>query len=477
MAKLPIVSWIGNAAAVLVGGWGAVSRQAQAAGCSRQTAYDHAEKVEAAVRDATGGGPSREQLQQQLRQQAERLAALEKRLALDQVCRGLVVTGCFDEIFFHGNPVLVGVEPHSMAWVLGEHAVDRSGSTWNKALQGFDALEQAVVDGGRGLQRGLADFQSQRKNAENSTTLEVSLDVFHTKQEAQRVLRKLWNRVESQWARAEKADREVTRAWRNGGDRRGFGGAAARAWRKVERGMERYDRVERAWKRIETAFELFRPDGRLNDRAWAEGQIAAAVKELDGAEWGKLRRALADRRSLTFLDRMQRQLTAVEPRAELREALIRRWWLRRQSVAVPADAPGGGRWLAATLVQTEYCRKLAANWRESYRRVAAVLRQTVPRQQCGRVHEQRVADAPGSASDGHAADAGPQAAVLELPSVPKRQASSPLSLRTSGPDPAHHRLVATAAHAPRRFDATSVKFGSYDLRRSQPHRRKFTFAL
>ena len=29
------------------------------------------------------------------------------------------------------------------------------------------------------------------------------------------------------------------------------------------------------------------------------------------------------------------------------------------------------------LVQTEYCRKLAVNWRESYRRVAAVLRQTV----------------------------------------------------------------------------------------------------
>ena len=291
--------------------------------------------------------------------------------------RGLVVTGCFDEIFFHGNPVLVGVEPHSMAWVLGEHAVDRSGSTWTEALQGFDALEQAVADGGSGLRRGLADFQSQRKNAGNLTTLGVSLDVFHTKQESQRVLRKLWNRVESRWSRADEADRQVARAWRNGGDRRGFGGAAARAWNKVERAMERYDRAERAWKRIETAFELFRPDGQLNDRTWAEGEIAAAVKELDGAEWGKLRRALADRRSLTFLDRMQRQLAAAEPRAELREALVRRWWLRRQSVAVLADAPGGGRWLAVALVQTEYCRRLAANWQESYRRVATVLRQTV----------------------------------------------------------------------------------------------------
>ena len=221
--------------------------------------------------------------------------------SLDPVCRGLVITGCLDEIFFHGKPVLVGVEPHSMAWVLGEHAVDRSGSTWTEALQGFDALEQAVVDGGSGLRRGLADFQSQRTIAGNSTPLEVSLDVFHTKQEAQRVLRKLWNCVESRWTRAEEADRQVARAWRNnGGDRRGFGGAAGKAWKKVERAMERYDHVERAWKRIETALELFRPDGRLNDRAWAEGEIAAAVKDLEGAEWGKLRRALADRRSLTF---------------------------------------------------------------------------------------------------------------------------------------------------------------------------------
>ncbi len=296
---------------------------------------------------------------------------------LDQACRGLVITGCFDEIFFHGKPVLVGVEPHSMAWVLGTHAADRSASTWTGALQGFNALEQAVVDGGRGMQRGLADFQTQRKNAGNATPLQVSLDVFHTKQEAQRVLRKLWSRVESQWAKAEEADRQVVYAWRHGGDRRGFGGLAGKAWKKVERLMERYDRMERAWKRIGTALELFRPDGRLNDRAWAEGEIAAAVKELDGPEWGKLRRALADRRSLTFLDRMQRQLTAAEPWAELREALVRRWWLRKQLAAVPEDVPGGGRWLAAALVQTEYCRKLEVNWQESYGRVAAVLRQTV----------------------------------------------------------------------------------------------------
>ena len=77
MANLSIFSWIGNAAAVLTGGWGAVSWQARAAGCSRQTAYAHADKVAAAVRDASGGGPSRETLQQQLHQQAGEIAALK----------------------------------------------------------------------------------------------------------------------------------------------------------------------------------------------------------------------------------------------------------------------------------------------------------------------------------------------------------------------------------------------------------------
>lgn len=296
---------------------------------------------------------------------------------LERACRALVVTGCFDEIFFHGKPVLVGVEPHSMTWVLGEHAADRTGPTWTQALQGFDALEQAVVDGGRGMQRGLVDFQQQRQDAGNATVLEVSLDLFHSKQEAQRVLHKLWNGVEARWKRAEQADRQAERAWPSGGDRQGFEATLARAWKEVEQCMERYDRAERAWKRIEAALELFRPEGRLNDRAWAAGEIAAMVQELDGAEWAKLRRALVNRRSLTFLDRMQRKLAAAEPRAELREALARRWWLRRQSAAVAADAPGGGRWLGACLVQTAYCRKLAADWEESYRRVAAVLRDTV----------------------------------------------------------------------------------------------------
>jgi hypothetical protein len=46
MFNLPIRTWILNAAAVFSGRHGAVTRQAEQAGCSRQTVYQHAHKLE-----------------------------------------------------------------------------------------------------------------------------------------------------------------------------------------------------------------------------------------------------------------------------------------------------------------------------------------------------------------------------------------------------------------------------------------------
>ncbi len=46
MFKLPVRTWILNAAAVFSGRHGAVTRQAEHAGCSRQTVYQHAQKLE-----------------------------------------------------------------------------------------------------------------------------------------------------------------------------------------------------------------------------------------------------------------------------------------------------------------------------------------------------------------------------------------------------------------------------------------------
>src|SRR5208337_1614495 len=65
MCKIPLTGWIANAAAHFSGDHGAVTRQAQEVHCSRQSVYDHAQKVYAAVAAEHSGGPSREQLIQE----------------------------------------------------------------------------------------------------------------------------------------------------------------------------------------------------------------------------------------------------------------------------------------------------------------------------------------------------------------------------------------------------------------------------
>ena len=57
MLTVSVEEWIGNAAAVLSGVWGAVTRRSKHSGYSRRTIYFHAQRVVEAVADeqATGG--------------------------------------------------------------------------------------------------------------------------------------------------------------------------------------------------------------------------------------------------------------------------------------------------------------------------------------------------------------------------------------------------------------------------------------
>ena len=60
MFKLPVRTGILNAAAVFSGRHGAVSRQAEPAGCSRQTVYQHARKLEQRLGDEPAADPPTE---------------------------------------------------------------------------------------------------------------------------------------------------------------------------------------------------------------------------------------------------------------------------------------------------------------------------------------------------------------------------------------------------------------------------------
>ena len=296
MLKIPFATWIANAAAALTGAYGDVTLQAEVAGCSRQTIYDHAQKVQAAVEDAHDGGPTRAELiaqNQQLRQENAQLwdwlfqtiefpaskqhefcvtatamglslnqvlvllaVILGKRPApvappciagsstrartasrvlkvLDAQCKALVLVGCLDEIFFHGRPILVGVEPASMAWFLGQKAHDRSGATWAKSLRDWPALSFVTADAGTGLQAGIATVQQERHD-QGQPALENGLDVFHTTYEA----RGSCVRVGNAWNTSGSRRRPPAAGWnrRNGkaripGARRSRRDMPGRRWR------------------------------------------------------------------------------------------------------------------------------------------------------------------------------------------------------------------------------------------------------
>ena len=61
----------------------------------------------------------------------------------------------------------------------------------------------------------------------------------------------------------------------------------------------------------------------------------------------------------------------------MRDALVRLWWLRRQRPKKSSKSAKIGCEHILYLLQLVLCQKLDPNWRESYRRVATVLSQTV----------------------------------------------------------------------------------------------------
>jgi hypothetical protein len=257
-----------------------------------------------------------------------------------------------------------------MTAVFCRAAADRKATTWEGLLAPFPRLEFAVSDAAKGIAAAVAQRAAARRDDPWAPPLEHGLDVFHTAMEAHRVLARHWRRAEAAWEGAERADAAVALAKRQGIDARGPARGAGAAWRRATAAFEEAERLESTWGRAAAALELFDGDGRLNDRSRAAAAIAAALKDLAGPEWSKVRNFLTDPRGLAFLDRMHRRLGAAEPRPEWREAMAWRWWLRHGRVG-PSDP------LTELLREVARGRELDAEECASYERVAAVLGDTV----------------------------------------------------------------------------------------------------
>jgi len=216
-----------------------------------------------------------------------------------------------------------------------QNAADRKARTWEEQLAPFDRLEFAISDAAKGIAKAVSDLAGARLDDPEAPSLEHGLDVFHTTMEARRVLARDWRRAEAAWEEAEAADREVARSRRQGVDARGVAQTARAAWGRAIARFERTERLEAAWARAHAALDLFRADGRLNDRRHARAEIAEAAAGLTGPDWSKVRNFLDDDRGLSFLDRMHRRLELAEPDAGRREAMAWRWWLSHRRVPCP----------------------------------------------------------------------------------------------------------------------------------------------
>jgi hypothetical protein len=258
------------------------------------------------------------------------------------------------------------VEPESLCWLTGRMVEARDGATWAEEFALLPALRALVRDDGSGLGKGVK-LERARRLAVGLADLDDSLDVFHTLREGGRALRKTWGAATRALERAETAQMELDRLGRQGRSRQGHGTATHRLWRHAERLWDQAAAAETAWKQAKSAFEFFTPDGRLNDRSQAEAVVAAALRHLGGAAWGKIRRLLLRRESFTFLDQVQDRLAGLGLDAEVLSALLDLEGLRRQPWRQSAAT---GTW---ALVRTVQLTKACVKWEDQASRVRAVL--------------------------------------------------------------------------------------------------------
>lgn len=99
MFELPLRTWVCNAAAVFSGPHGAVTQQAKQAGCSRETVYEHAQKVEQRLADSAAEPAGLAELHAENRRLKQAIATLtrqaEDRLPLGKAKQRQLATTAF----------------------------------------------------------------------------------------------------------------------------------------------------------------------------------------------------------------------------------------------------------------------------------------------------------------------------------------------------------------------------------------------
>jgi hypothetical protein len=262
---------------------------------------------------------------------------------LDEVTRPRVRQAVADEIFVRRRPILMVAEPHSLCWVSGRRVEHRDGAAWAEEFSRLPALEQVTKDGGTGLANGLGQV-NERRQQQGLLAVQEQDDHFHGLREGRKALRGSAAAARRALEKADKADKNERRRQRGprAGKRSGHASVVALRWRQAEKAFDAWGREERAWRQVEAALTLFRGDGSLQTRSQAEADVMAALPQLPGPRWAKVRRLLTRPQLWTYLDQAQEQLTALPVAAELREAAVQVEGLRRRPEGLRGEGPSAG---------------------------------------------------------------------------------------------------------------------------------------
>jgi hypothetical protein len=247
-------------------------------------------------------------------------------VVLDLACQARVRVLGLDEIFLHREPVLMAIEPHSMAWMAGQRGPDRRGERGRAVITNWPCLEHVSADGGQGLERGVKlahaarGMQGEAAETISRQAMTMGRDVLHTQRELARVLQRPWKHAERQRETASQADAKVARYKRQGRDPRGVSGVAGRAWRQAERLLDQAGNAQEAVQQITAALSWLNAQGRLSGRHTAQAHLDEASQQLQGDCWHKVRRLLSDARTLSHVERLCTHLPAAVSEPVLRDA-------------------------------------------------------------------------------------------------------------------------------------------------------------
>jgi hypothetical protein len=265
------------------------------------------------------------------------------------------------------------VEPASLCWLAGRRVAARDGVTRAGEYQRWPAQRAVVRDGGTGLSKGI-ELERTRRREHQAATLEDGLDVFHTLREGGRALRAAWAEASRALECAEAAQQRFDQRACQGQSNSGHGAPLKRLWAAAERAFVRAEAAEAAWGRARSALELFTPEGRLNSRPQAEAVVAAAIPDLNGAAWAKVRRLLSRPESFTFLDQAARRLADLGLGEDTLSALLDLEGLRRQPWRSQGSTAAAAATRGMALARGVQLEKTAPEWRDQAATVHRVLR-------------------------------------------------------------------------------------------------------